>query len=161
MKYRKIFCLLAVMVALIFSLTGCLAEAVYLGVKTIDMGVQAASSNNKETKDVATEKEELVEQLVFKNTWVNIEKTGVSVKLLAFDIKKTDFITETEYTLDMDKYLAMSKDQKKIHIREYFKARTGLDLDPTLEPETAEKSPAPSSPPNIPLPGFAPAPRPR
>ena len=143
-------------IVVIFSLFGCAAETFYAANKSIGvyLGSKAKAEAEKTSK---TTKEELIERLYYVNSWVNIEKTENSVKILAFDVKKTDFVTETEYILDMNKYLSMSIDEKKVHIRNYFKERTGYDLGPveTVQTETPKETITRPSP-SFPIPAFAP-----
>jgi len=151
MKSHWFFKILAGMVILCF--VGC-APTLYVTDKVIGAGLNKMAEKQK--AEAAKAEDKLLESWWLTKTYVAVYKVGDKIEIRALKKEGLEWIGKTEYNLDMDKYLAMSKDQKKIHIREYFKARTGLDLDPTLEPETAEKSPAPS--PNIPLPDFAPTP---
>ena len=159
MKYRNCS-MLVVVAAMFFLITGCLGEALYVGVKTIDKGVNTFHSKDK---PVVEEKEELMGQLMFNKTWVNVDKKGGTVIIRAFDRQRTEYISETEYTLNMGKYSSMSEEEKKVHVRNYFKDRTGIDLDPSLQEtvpanELTETRPLKVTPrmPDIPTAGFAP-----
>ena len=125
-------------------LGGC-AETLYVADKLIGAGLGALAENQKRENYSKRLSDPHILNFKKAQTWIYFNQIGNGpITIRAFERKndsKSKFIATTEYVLDFEEYLAMSEDQKRAHIRSYFKDRTGIDLDPSMEP-TAE-SPKP------------------
>ena len=93
---------------------------------------------------------------------IGFYQNGPGIIFMAYDQGvRTKFLFYSKNDSDdmkmMENFNRMNETEKKLFIMTRFLKIVKLDLGP-VEPETAEKSPAPTSPPNIPVPGFAPQP---
>ncbi|GEM_PF-6099920 len=138
--------------SVIITISGC-AEALMAG----KIATEAAFN----TPSKADEKMEIVESWVLPEAYGGFYKIGNRTEIWAFREKNMKFIGKTEYNLNLDNYRTMGADQKKAHVRNYFKERTGIDLDPTETEAPREAVSLPSTTPGVSMPGFAPGKLPR
>ena len=155
---KRMYLLVTAAMVYIFILSGCSAPIQLAADLVGNMGASALKSDSPKASNV-----EVLKKIDVNGYSIEIVRARNLPDTIAFGAKKQEktmgaFIANQK---EFQEFTSMNEHGGKQFLRENFLKYGGLDLGP-VEPEATEKTsaPAPSSPLNIPVPGFAPNPNP-